>query len=434
MKRSSIASAMYLVSVFWLVVLLPVRGLLAENGSGTQSIEKSSYEEKLKRWNSFSEEKKEAIRRRARGMSEKKFGELENNFKKMRKFEPVEQTRVKQNFQRMRKFKPQQRSRVRENFQRFNKLPSERKMHFRQKFAPEFNKQRLNRNEHKPGQKGRGNQFRMPDPSQRKFDPKKPGERPGLRKTRDGQPGNAKLRNRPGERPEPRKTRDGQPGNGKFRNQSGERPGHENGNLERKPGHQKKPQLEMNKPGNERKQPGGNLPGNKNRFRRPFRRNEGNMEKRNGEVRKFRQRMMDNIPEKDQNDQRFRQRYGEIKDFRERFVSPENDAGMRGARRDSGKFPHPPGTVNNRPGNNEDGSNLTEKNGRARPDRLGRKDGQGKIERPERPMRQFKPLDRSDRPDEKFRPRNRLPGENGPKRKISGQNRPIRNLPKKNIK
>jgi hypothetical protein len=129
-----------------------------QNASEALNLGSMSYEEKLKLWNSFSEEKKEAIRKKARGMSDKKFSQLKNNFQKIEKFAPEEQKRVRNNFQRMRKFAPKQRKRVRENFKRFQKLPNERKQFYRQRFRgspfhemnTQGNQGNFNRNENPP--------------------------------------------------------------------------------------------------------------------------------------------------------------------------------------------------------------------------------------------------------------------------------------------
>lgn len=131
------------VLMLCLLALLAGETLVAQNASEAGIIRKLSYEEKLARWNSLSEEQKEAIRNKARSMSEQKFKQLENNFERARQFEPAEQQRVRQNFGRMKQFKPQQRENLRRKFQQFKRLPEERRQQFRRKFIPNF-KPRVN--------------------------------------------------------------------------------------------------------------------------------------------------------------------------------------------------------------------------------------------------------------------------------------------------
>ena len=71
-----------------LAALLAAGDVAAQNASEARVIRKLSYEEKLARWNSMSEEQREAIRQKARSISEKKFKQLENNFERVSNFEP----------------------------------------------------------------------------------------------------------------------------------------------------------------------------------------------------------------------------------------------------------------------------------------------------------------------------------------------------------
>lgn len=166
-------------------------GLHAENASETLSLRTMSYEEKLKLWNSFSEEKKEAIRKKARSMPEKKFNQLKNNLSKIEKFTPEEQKRVRNNFQRMRNFAPTKKRRVRENFKRFQKLPQERKQFFRQQFrnrSGTAGKQKMGR----PGINHPGNSMQN-----KKQGPQQPGFKPRQRPFGKNRPGNFKRNEKP---------------------------------------------------------------------------------------------------------------------------------------------------------------------------------------------------------------------------------------------
>jgi hypothetical protein len=167
----------------------------AENASEAANIRAMSYEEKLKLWNSFSEEKKEAIRKKARSMPEKKFRQLKNNFNKIQKFAPEEQKRVRNNFIRLRKFGPKQRRRVKENFKRFKKLPQERKQFYRKQFRrrpkPEM-RPAFNENFRKPGQnKPRDSRMNM------RQGPQQPGAKPMQRKFNNRGPGQFKRIEKP---------------------------------------------------------------------------------------------------------------------------------------------------------------------------------------------------------------------------------------------
>lgn len=238
----------------------------AENASEAANIRAMSHEEKLKLWNSFSEEKKEAIRKKARSMSEQKFKQLKNNFSKIEKFAPDEQQRVRNNFMRMRNFEPEQQKRVKENFRRFKKLPQEQKQFYRKQFRRKPNIEKrpgLNENLRKPGSDQRrnfrqndGQEPRKPDPKpmQRQFNNRGPGNfnRTGEPENiRKDVPPNTRPANRPGKlRPGPERN-----GPGKLRLQ-------QQRDLPEKPNRPNKPQRPAKQNSN---------PDLKNRPARPFR-------------------------------------------------------------------------------------------------------------------------------------------------------------------
>ncbi len=162
----------------------------AANASETEIVKELSYEEKVKIWNGLSEEQKNSLRQRARGMTEKKFSELKNNFEKIKNFEPQEQKRIRKNFQRMRQFKPQQKQDIRQKFKRFRELPPERKRVFREKYR-ENGKDSMEKN--RPGKGRINNSKQHHGPNRMKPEP---GSRPDLQKMNQN-----RMKPEPGSRP-----------------------------------------------------------------------------------------------------------------------------------------------------------------------------------------------------------------------------------------
>lgn len=124
-----------LMVFWWLCLQGAVSFLHAQNASETKVFRELSYEEKVKIWNSLSEDQKNALRNRAQSMSECKFEELKKNFERVKNFAPQEQRRIENNFRRMRKLRPQEKQKIRERFRRFKNLPPEKKKMFRKKFG-----------------------------------------------------------------------------------------------------------------------------------------------------------------------------------------------------------------------------------------------------------------------------------------------------------
>lgn len=129
----------FMLCCFWLLNTGVV--LHAEDSSETAVVRELSYEEKLKIWNSLSDEQKNNLRKRAREMPEKKFNELKNSFEKVKKLEPQEQMRIQNNFRKMRQFNPEQKQKIQQRFKKFQEFPPERKRQFREKFRPGKNHQ-----------------------------------------------------------------------------------------------------------------------------------------------------------------------------------------------------------------------------------------------------------------------------------------------------
>ncbi|NLF97919.1 MAG: DUF3106 domain-containing protein [Candidatus Riflebacteria bacterium] len=247
-----------------LAALLAGGDIAAQNASETREIRKLSYEEKLARWNSMSEEQREAIRQKARSISEKKFKQLENNFERASNLEPAEQQRVKQNFGRIKQFKPQQQQKLRQRFQQFQRLPEERRQQFRRQFIPNFKPRPEFMPQHRPGQWQ--NQSQRPgqaQPPQQRPDQWQSQQRPGQARQPQGQ--GEKPNRPPGFTPgvfpdaQNRQPHDKKPVWG-DRQHPDRQPGGQNGHMPGRPQPgQHKPGMQGNrqpvKPGND-KQPG----------------------------------------------------------------------------------------------------------------------------------------------------------------------------------
>ncbi len=175
--------------MFGLAALLAAGDVAAQNASEAREIRKLSYEEKLARWNSMSDEQKEAIRQKARSMSEKKFKQLENNFERVSNFAPAEQKRVKQNLGRVRQFRPQQQENLRQRFQQFQRLPEERRQQFRRQFIPNFQPEPGSMPPHRPGQwQNQQRQGQAQPPEKRPDHWQNQQQRPGQARPPQGQP------------------------------------------------------------------------------------------------------------------------------------------------------------------------------------------------------------------------------------------------------
>jgi predicted secreted protein len=305
-----------------------------------------SYEEKLKRWNSFSEEKKAKIRKLAQEMSEEKFKTLKANYKKLKKFEPQEQKRIKENFNRFKEFKQQKRKQIRQNFNQFKNFKPERRQQLRKKFIKKFEPKKIPQNQR------RGiNQRR---------------NAPGMRKIGPGNNRQNNLRNkRPGQ--------NGRPGLG-LQGQRKNRPNTNNRQLnnrnrQQRPG--KRPGGENNKPRQIRKAPDSNRQG--------FQRNDQQFQRRNErpEVNRYRRNFGDSQSEEQRGKpDGSNRRWSDVQKFREGF----SEAYGQRRRPDSGQN----GVRPQRPG--RAGENTRPAGRRQPPDRMNQR-----RERPGRPTRQGRP-------------------------------------------
>ncbi len=133
MKRLflTLTAKFFLIICFWGCGLWAV--VYAENASETGIIRSMTYEEKLRLWNSFADEKKEAIRKQARHMSEEKFRQLKDGLQKIEKLEPEKKQMFEKNIKRLRSLAPKDQKQIIEKFQKFQMLPVERKRFYREK-------------------------------------------------------------------------------------------------------------------------------------------------------------------------------------------------------------------------------------------------------------------------------------------------------------
>ena len=389
MKKNPFQSLLLMI---WSVCLLLAAAdidLSAQNASETKALKELSYEEKLARWNSFSEEQKEAIRRKARAMSEKKFKQLENNFERIRSFEPAEQERVKQNFGRMKQFLPQQQRVLKRKFERFQQLPVEQKQQFRKKFIPQLPQQPGFRPQYQGQQPG---QHQSQQPEQRPgFKPQhqgqQPGQQPGFRPQHQGQqsgqqPGfkpqlqGQQPRQQPGLKPQHQGQQPGrQPG---FRPQhQGQQPGqqpdqrygphpeHEQGFRPGqqpgfKPQHQRPPSGQHFKPrqrpgfapGQAPDRPPGLRPDQQQGFRPDHQPGFGpDHRPSDGDMRKFRRDMMGDKDNRE-GQEPFQKRWRDIDRYREGFGQPGQPDQSGHEQRNPefpGKMPPPPEGLNQHP-------------------------------------------------------------------------------------
>ncbi len=307
MKRFSKTLILLLIC---LVFCVWKAGVSAENSSETVKLSKMTFEEKLNLWNSFSEEKKEAIRKKARQMSEQKFRQLKDNFQKIEKLEPEEKQRVENNFKRLRSLEPVRQKQIIEKFRQFERLPLEKKHFYREKSGTRVGRRAddSHSDENRPG--------RISDNNGREKLADKADSRPNRHEDRRGE----KARDR-----ESDKNKDGI-GRKVPRNEKQKEESHE----ARKQGRSD----ELRKPAR------GELRENENANRKDredperIKRRERREERRKKEVGEYRERMLRNS----ENDagKAHEERWEKVREFRKTF-SPENSAGKRNRERPSEK-------------------------------------------------------------------------------------------------
>lgn len=93
-----------------------------------------TYEDKLKYWQSLSEEQRQAIRERVKNIPPEKMQALRERLDKFRKLSPEEAERIKTNYKRFKQMDQDKRRDLQQRFNRFQSLPEERKIELRRKF------------------------------------------------------------------------------------------------------------------------------------------------------------------------------------------------------------------------------------------------------------------------------------------------------------
>jgi hypothetical protein len=99
-----------------------------------ESVSRSAYEEKLKRWQSLSEEEREAIREKARKLSPEQIKKLQKKFVEFRKLSKEEQDRIRANYQIFKGLSSKEKEVLRQRYEYFQKLPLEKRRELRHKF------------------------------------------------------------------------------------------------------------------------------------------------------------------------------------------------------------------------------------------------------------------------------------------------------------
>ncbi len=90
-----------------------------------------TYEDKLKFWQSLTDEQRQAIRERARKISPEQMRAFREKLDEFRKFSPDAAERIKTNYERFKQMHPEKRSDLERRYQRFQRLPEERKIELR---------------------------------------------------------------------------------------------------------------------------------------------------------------------------------------------------------------------------------------------------------------------------------------------------------------
>ncbi len=90
-----------------------------------------TFENKLKYWQSLTDEQRQAIRERARKISPEQMRAFREKLDEFRKLSPDAAERIKTNYERFKQMHPEKRSDLARRYQRFQRLPEERKIELR---------------------------------------------------------------------------------------------------------------------------------------------------------------------------------------------------------------------------------------------------------------------------------------------------------------
>ena len=94
----------------------------------------STYDKNLERWQSLSEEQRQAIREKVETLTPEQKNRLKERSSKLRSLPKDQQDKIRNNYQRFKNLSPEKRNGLRERARRFRELPSERKEELRRKF------------------------------------------------------------------------------------------------------------------------------------------------------------------------------------------------------------------------------------------------------------------------------------------------------------
>lgn len=98
-----------------------------EDTPQVSSVPADSYEENLKRWQSLSEEQRQAIRERIKNLTPEQIEELREKSARFRSMPQEEQEKIKTNYRKFKELPFKQKEMLRERYQRFKRLPDERR-------------------------------------------------------------------------------------------------------------------------------------------------------------------------------------------------------------------------------------------------------------------------------------------------------------------
>lgn len=149
----------------------------------TENVSGNTYEENRKRWQSLSEQERQAIRERAGRLSPGQIQQLRKASERFKGMPREEQDKIRGNYQKFNRLPPREREVLRERYKRFESLPPENREELRRKFRE--------RRDMQPG--GPGSDPRMSGAlPMRGPEPRREREslpvRPGLNRPSDGPP------------------------------------------------------------------------------------------------------------------------------------------------------------------------------------------------------------------------------------------------------
>lgn len=99
----------------------------------TGDISLDTYENKLKYWQSLSEEQRQAVRERAKKITPEQMQKLRERLGKFKNLSSAEAERIKANYKRFKQMPEDKRRQLKQRFERFQRLPEERKIELKRK-------------------------------------------------------------------------------------------------------------------------------------------------------------------------------------------------------------------------------------------------------------------------------------------------------------